>query len=59
MTKCYDGAVRCYKNITGVVVIDMIINYNKSSETVSVQRHGREFDGILPNIRLSMPNDEY
>ena len=41
------------QNITGVTVIDLIINYNNSSESVSV------FDGILPNIRLSMPNDEY
>ena len=46
------------QSITGVIVIDLIINYNNSSETVSVQRHGRELDGILPNIRLSMPNDE-
>ena len=42
------------QNITGVAVIDLINNYNNSSESVSVQ-----FDGILPNIRLSMPNDEY
>ena len=41
------------QSITGVIIIDLIINYN-SSEAVSVQRHGREFDGILPNIRLSM-----
>ena len=47
------------QSITGVIVIDLIINYNNSSETVSAQRHGRELDGILPNIRLSMPNDEY
>ena len=48
-----------HRSYTGVIVIDLIINYNNSSEAVSVQRHGREFDGILPNIRLSMPNDEY
>ena len=42
------------QNITGVTVLDLIINYNNSSESVSVQ-----FDGILPNIRLSMPTDEY
>ena len=47
------------QSITGVIVIDLIINYYNSSEAVNVQRHGREFDGILPNIRLSMPNDEY
>ena len=41
------------QSITGVIVIDLIINYYNSSEAVSVQRHGREFDGILPNIRLS------
>ena len=40
------------QSITGVIVIDLIINYYNSSEAVSVQRHGREFDGILPNIRL-------
>ena len=42
------------QSITGVIIIDLIINYNNSSEAVSVQCHGREFDGILPNIRLSM-----
>ena len=42
------------QNITGVTVLDLIINYNNSSEAISVQ-----FDGILPNIRLSMPNEEY
>ena len=42
------------QNIIGVTVLDLIINYNNSSESVSVQ-----FEGVLPNIRLSMPNDEY
>ena len=46
------------QSITGVIIIDLITNYNNSSEAVSVQCQGREFDGILPNIRLSMPNDE-
>ena len=42
------------QNITRVAVLDLIINYNNSSESVSVQ-----FEGVLPTIRLSMPNDEY
>ena len=48
-----------WQSITGVIVIDLIVKYNNSSEAVSVQCHGREFDGILLNIRLTMPNDEY
>ena len=47
------------QSITGVIVIDLIINYYNSSEAVSVQRHGREFDGILPNIRLYCQTDEF
>ena len=30
-----------------------------NSEAVSVQGISRQFAGILPNIRLSMPNDEH
>ena len=39
------------QSITGVIVIDLIINYYNSSEV----NLGESF-GILPNIR---PNDEY
>ena len=38
-------------NITGVIVIDLIINLQQLW-SCKVQCHGREFDGILPNIRV-------
>ena len=38
---------------------ELLIPVINNSEAVRVKPPAREFDGILPNISLPMPDDEY
>ena len=44
----------CLENVTCVMVVA-----NKQLWSCKLKPPAREFDGILPNISLPMPNDEY
>ena len=44
----------CLENVTCVMVVT-----NKQLWSCKLKPPAREFDGILPNISLPMPNDEY